>query len=225
MKHLAVALLLFPAATVFADDPSRGPQVVIAGDSYSAGTVGNRLLKGFQGQGLKVSRYGVSSSFVKHWVQNGPDDKFIPGGTGVDWITPSGSGGGPVKPNTFPKLVPILKGEAKNAKRLIIILGTNGLCEGATVTDAGKLAKQAKEAVPGIQCTWVGPKLFTDKNECGGDIQKQKQFSQSLGQAVQGGGCKFVDSTGIAPPGTHPHAPGDGDKVNEWADAVWQKVQ
>ena len=129
MKLLAPALLLIPflfPSPAPAADASRGPDVVIAGDSYSVEVLGSYFEKTFKGQGQKVSRYGISSSFVKHWLEKSPSDKTVGPGVGVDWVSPGQSGSGHA-PADYPKLREILMGEAKNAKMLVIILGTNGI--------------------------------------------------------------------------------------------------
>ena len=222
MKLLAPALLLIPflfPSPAPAADASRGPDVVIAGDSYSVGVLGSYFEKTFKGQGQKVSRYGISSSFVKHWLEKSPSDKTVGPGVGVDWVSPGQSGSGHA-PADYPKLREILMGEAKNAKMLVIILGTNGICQGRTVSDAGALAEQATAAIPGIKCFWVGPELF--RSECGGDFKRQREFSMALGQAVSGN-CTFIDSTTLGlDPGQAPHR---NDNASAWAAAVATKLK
>lgn len=176
--------------------------ILFIGDSHTAGTFGDKFSKELaitlHGE---VSRYGVSSSTMRHWLGQPPLRSLT-----VDWAEShvNAQGNEVMRPLKQPGSVPQ---NFKNYPQLldqgfdvvVIALGTNDVTN--YYSQPQKLAEQAGQMVQmaqGKTVIWVGPPSFTDGspviNTRGGSQAQYKIAIDLLKQAVESNGGFYIDS-------------------------------
>ena len=194
------------AATVFSLAHAQEPRILFIGDSHTAGTFGDEFAKelasAFHGQ---VSRYGVSSSAVLHWMGRSSFARLTGGwrtsqvGTDGNHTNVNGDPRGHVGPD-FPTYTQLL---GQGFDVVVIALGTNDVnnyCSWnqARQAEAIQLAKSMADRTSGKTCVWVGPPSFTERARvifegCGGQSGRYDRTVDALKQELEKS-CLYIDS-------------------------------
>jgi hypothetical protein len=212
---LVLSVFMFSTAvsSSFAENPKK---ILYIGDSHTVGAFGTEFSKelacAFCGQ---VSRYGVSSSAMVHWLAaswpGGFKQGFIQSKVGTDGkevILRSPTKKDEPVPADFPHYNQLLVGELE---AVVIALGTNDVMSYCSKTPEvqAETMKGLKRMIETVKkhaksCIWVGPTLFkkVGKNEkagviengCKGNEDLYKKAIDMLRAEVVNSCCIYIDS-------------------------------
>ena len=172
-------------------------RVLLVGDSHTVGSFGDALKKEV---GSNLHAYGVVGISAP-WYLRDP----VCGGGNCPWKlgyrTPKEVVEyGKMLPAKFPGLQSLL--DDVDPKMVIVELGTNDAGNCSSSNPAEKMLAMVKMIRgKGIPCFWVGPPVYlrgsAPYGACG---ERYNSFVDKILNAIEGAGCKFIDSRHIRDP-------------------------
>lgn len=190
-KYLLFALLPWSPAIAASD------RILLVGDSHSAGAFGDGMAAAY---GAQLHIYGVvgisAPAYLKDPVCGNGSCPWTMGYRTPKKTFPYGS---PFDPK-FPGLRSLLNDV--DPKAVIVELGTNDAGNCASPTPAGSMLKMVQMIQQkGAACFWVGPPVYlrgsAPFSNCG---ERYNAYVDKLRDAINGAGCKFIDSRQIKDP-------------------------
>ena len=171
-------------------------EVVLIGDSHSAGDFGRSLERQLEAQGLGLARYAVAGSGAAQWA-NAQSNRFSR--LNIKSSCPGREDRSSAE--TVPSALQWRDAQPRPAA-MVFALGTNdavALCRGPLGDAAFSDVRRLLEGVPaGTPCMWIGPPEFPAGNVarlCG---DRYKLYVDALRDRVVAR-CHFLDSRDLKP--------------------------
>ncbi|GEM_PF-3686317 len=171
-------------------------EIVLIGDSHTAGPFGRALERQLEAQGVGVARYAVAGSRALQWA-NSSENRFSQLN-----ITSSCEGRNAQKSASDVPSALHWRESRPPPAAMVFALGTNdagALCRGSLGASAFADVRRMLEAVPrGTPCLWIGPPQFPTgpvARSCG---ERYGAYVDALRETVIAR-CHFLDSRTLRP--------------------------
>jgi hypothetical protein len=174
-------------------------EVVLIGDSHTAGPFGRSLERQLEAQGVGVARYAVAGSRALQWA-NANENRFAQ----LNISSSCEGRGNSRSAGDVPSALQWREARPRPAA-MVFALGTNdagALCRGSLNANAFADVRRMLDAVPnGTPCLWVGPPQFPTgpvARSCG---ERYGAYVDALRETVISR-CHFLDSRNLRPNAT-----------------------